>query len=128
MVKLTHAGCRSKACCLCWRRADRIMIPSEILLVRLHGILDYDISNPAFPSGLCGSCRIALSSQTTSDQKFLKVSITHKISYKRVSPRTNIPCEYLICKIGKINGLQARNLKLSLEGLLTRPVRNLRSL
>ena len=104
---LTHDQCRAKVCCLCWRKSDRLMKPSEVSSVRVHAIFDYDATDTSFPTGLCGSCRITLLTHNRTD---LKISTIHKIS-KRVSPRSISPCGCLICKVGKMNGLQARNLK-----------------
>ena len=104
---LTHDQCRAKVCCLCWRKSAKPMKPSQVVLVQVRAILDYDATDPTFPTGLCGSCRIAL---LTHNGKNLKISTIHRIS-RRNSSRSKSLCVCLICKVGKMNGLQALNLK-----------------
>ena len=105
--KLDHDSSRLKVCCICWRKATRKLTATYEKKVK-QLILDYDHSDPAFPAGICSSCRITLDTRATNNQ--LPISLEHKAKF-RFDLRSSKFCKCRICQIAKTNGLLAKAMR-----------------
>ena len=116
--KLDRDSSRLKVCCLCWRKAARKLTPKYEGNVK-ELILDYDKDDPAFPTGICSSCRIIL--DTHASKNDLLISLEHK-ARSRLNLRSAKICKCRICQIAKTNGLEEKAMK-KRAGRLCKPKR-----
>ena len=104
--KLNHDSSRLKVCCLCFRKATRKLTPKHEVFVKKL-ILDYDKTDPAFPTGICSSCRIILDTRASKD---VVIALEHKAKIGFYL-RSDKICKCRICHIAKAKGLEAKAMK-----------------
>ena len=96
---LNHEENHRKVCCICWRKASRIIFEPEIARVKKFVVENYDKTDTHFPQGLCNTCRTVLLAYDQEDFR-LSLQISDDFSpHMDIHTRSLTKCLCRICKI-----------------------------
>ena len=119
-VKLTHQGCRTKVCAVCYGRSGSkaTQYVTDYLEEGIQSFVfaEFDKMDERFPSGVCTTCRMTLIEQMKGkslrdDRDAQRTLLPDPDHYEAQISRvtrssTQQDCECMICSLARLNGLQ----------------------
>ncbi len=100
--KKSHEGKLQIVCCLCLRKADRTVTPSQERLIQAYVFQGY--SSCVLPSGLCNGCGIRLTSFNGTSSQAFRIHLNYSQMAKDMqkisrATRNNPNCHCEICRL-----------------------------
>ena len=105
-----HDRCRNKVCVVCLQKSktERSLSDRDIGLIQRFARENYDVSNPDFPSALCGGCRLSLFKKDKDDT--IVINVAPFTPDRAIQLRSTV-CECVICQVAKENLFMAKKKK-----------------
>ena len=116
--KKDHEALRKVICAICWyesgQKASVGVSGAQEAALRDYVVSSYSIADPRFPAGLCKNCSFILRDWISGVENPRALPVASR--YDAVIPmttRSSPQCTFIMCKLGRLNGLEWRRFSIS---------------